>query len=120
LSPALSFSPSTLGSSTRDVGTTSIAQTVTLTNIGDSYISQVDVSPRGFSVLGDNPNDFVVTTNCVDPVSSEISLNPNDSCTFSISFSPTAAGDRSATLQILSNDPDSPTTLQLTGTATSP
>lgn len=104
--PTVSFSPSSLSFASRSVGSTSIAQTVTLTNSGNA-----NLAITGISVSGANPADFIQSNNCGS------TIFPNGSCTFTISFSSTASGSRAAYIQVLSNTSSSPDLIHLTGTA---
>jgi trimeric autotransporter adhesin len=104
--PTVSFSPSSPSFAPRSVGSTSIAQTVTLTNSGNA-----NLAITGISVSGANPADFIQSNNCGS------TIFPNGSCTFTISFSPTASGSRAAYIQVLSNTTSSPDLIQLTGIA---
>jgi hypothetical protein len=105
--PGVSFSPpSGLSFPVRAVGSTSIAQTVTLTNTGNANLVF-----GGFPLSGSDPSDFIQSSDCPH------SLSPNSQCTFNVSFAPTAAGTRTAAIQIVSNAPTSPDLIQLTGTA---
>lgn len=105
--PAVSLSPSTLSFPTRSTGSTSIAQTVTLTNSGNAPLNISTIS-----LSGTNTADFIQTNNCSSPIAA------GAGCTFSISFAPTEVGNLSAAIQILSDAP--PASIELTGTATSP
>lgn len=90
----------------RDEGSTSIAQTITLTSNGNLplYIT-------GVSLAGANPGDFSIQSNtCAGTIA------VNGTCAVSISFAPTASGARAAVLQIVSNAATSPDTVQLSGT----
>ena len=100
--PAVALSSTTLSFVDQPVGTTSAAQTVTLTNTGDGVLNVT-----GLTVSG----DFAQTNDCAP-------LAPSASCTVNVSFSPTAGGARTGTLTIDSNDPGSPDTVNLTGTGT--
>lgn len=105
--PAVSLSPSVLSFSTRSTGSTSIAQTVTLTNSGNAPLNISSIS-----IGGANAADFVQSNNCSSPIA------VGAGCTFSISFAPSEVGDLSAAVQILSDAPLA--TIELTGTATAP
>jgi FtsP/CotA-like multicopper oxidase with cupredoxin domain len=83
------------------VGTTSPPQTVTLSNTG--------TAPLTFTVPA-NVGDFSQSNTCGGVV------QPGASCPISVRFTPTAAGARSATLTITTNDPAHPTAVGLTGT----
>jgi trimeric autotransporter adhesin len=102
----LSLSSSSLTFAAHDEGSTSIAQTVTLTNTGNSTLTF-----SAFSFVGANPGDFVLDANTCGSTEA-----PGANCTLSISFSPTASGARTAALQIVSNSPSSPDAIQLAGT----
>ena len=104
--PIVSLSPSALSFPARTVGSTSIAQQVTLTNLGNARLVI-----NSISLTGTNPGDFIQSNGCTSL------LYPNTQCTLSISFSPTAGGTRTATVQILSNSSTSPDTISLSGTA---
>lgn len=54
--------------------------------------------------------DFAQTNNCTP------TLFPSQSCLVSLTFTPTAAGPRSGTLTVISDDPNGPATATLTGT----
>ncbi|HXJ96314.1 MAG TPA: choice-of-anchor D domain-containing protein [Terriglobia bacterium] len=99
--------PTSLTFASQAVGATSAAQTVTLTNtLGQALALTV-------SITGTNPTDFAQTNTCGGSVAA------GASCTFSVTFVPTAAGTRSATLSITDAGGGSPQTVALTGTATS-
>ncbi len=77
-----------------DVGTL-ITKTVTVYNNGTSDLTGLTVSRSGT-----NASEFAVG------VLGSTTLPPGASTTFTVSFTPTAAGARSATLQIASNNTD--------------
>jgi trimeric autotransporter adhesin len=91
----------------RDVGSTSTLQTATLTITGNG-----PVTITGITVAGTNPGDFQETDTC----HLTNTFFPTQSCSISVSFMPTAAGPRTAYVQIVSSAVSSPDTLQLTGT----
>ncbi|HVV25189.1 MAG TPA: discoidin domain-containing protein [Pseudonocardiaceae bacterium] len=98
--PALSTNPASLTFAGTVVGSTSAAQTVTVSNTGTSA-----ASVSGVSVTG----DFSQTNACS-------SIPVGGSCTVSVTFKPTAGGSRTGTLTVASNANNSPTTVALTGT----
>jgi hypothetical protein len=100
-----SLNPTSLTFSLRSVGSTSITQTVTLSNTGT-----VALKPT-IALIGANPGDYVITNNC------PASVTVGSSCSFAISFAPTAAGTRTAAVQITSNAVSSPDVVQLSGSA---
>jgi hypothetical protein len=104
--PALSLSTSSLIFAARNQGSMSIPQTMTLTNTGDGNLA------LGLVTLGGtNPADFSIQSNTCASV-----ISPNANCSIGLSFSPTASGQRRASLQIVSNSASSPDNVQLTGT----
>jgi phospholipase C len=97
---AVTLSPSLLSFGSRLVGKTSPAKTATLTNYssGNLTISSITVS-----------GDYTETNNCGG------SLGPKDSCTISVTFTPTATGVRYGAVTITDGDAASPQALNLTG-----
>jgi len=87
-------------------GTTGMPQNVILTNSGTAKLNI-------FSVIlgGANPADFSMNNNC----SGVLALNAN--CTITVTFAPVGAGQRTATVTITDDAPDSPQTLALSGNA---
>jgi hypothetical protein len=103
---SVSLSSSSLTYAARDIGTTSIPQTVTLTNAGDATLTL-----SGETFAGANVGDFPIESSTCGS-----SLAAGANCTLTISFAPTASGTRSATLQIMTNAASSPDNIQLMGT----
>jgi hypothetical protein len=87
---SLKWSPREMNLGAQPVGTSSAAQTVTLTNTGTAPISLISIQ-----IGGANPGDFTQTNNCGS------SLNPGTSCTIQVTFTPTAAGGRQAHVAIV-------------------
>ena len=80
---------------------------ISLSNQGEA-----DLIFTGFNITGTDANQFSITnSNCQQ-------LIKNANCQETITFSPSGLGQRSATLEILTNDPDMPIA-NLTLTATS-
>jgi hypothetical protein len=100
---AMKVSPSSLDFGNVQVGMTSPPMTVTLTNL-----SSFTVQLFNPTVLG----DFAQTNNCPG------TLNGHQSCTFSVTFTPTATGSRTGTLYISDSDLGSPQTVTLSGNGT--
>jgi hypothetical protein len=94
------ISPASLTFSNQSVGSTSAAQTVTITNTGANAMTVSGVIPSG---------DFAQTNQC-----STIAIN--QSCTINVTFTPTAAGSRTGTLTISDNAQGNPHTVALSGT----
>jgi ASPM-SPD-2-Hydin domain-containing protein len=102
----VSLSGTSLAFASRDEGTTSIAQTVTLTNVGSEALMV-----SGVTFIGANAGDFSLQGNTCGA-----SVVAGGNCTISVSFDPTASGARGAILQIVSNASSSPDSVQLSGT----
>jgi uncharacterized repeat protein (TIGR01451 family) len=102
--PAVSLS-SPLSFAGQAVGTTSSAQTVTITNTGSG-----DLHVSGVTVGGANPGDYTASPSGCGTVPA------TQTCTVSVKFTPGAAGPSSATLIIFSDAPSSPDQLGLSGT----
>jgi hypothetical protein len=109
IQPLVSASVSSLVFAAQTVGTTSAPQTVTLTNPGSSQLNF-----SGIIAVEGEPTDFTPTNLCGP------SLQPNGAtCIISVVFQPSAAGTRSATLQIPTNATNLPNgllTISLSGT----
>lgn len=77
-----------------------------------------DVTVTGFAMSGAHPNDFwLVDSNCLGPDGSPKTYSHGGTCTSHLVFLPTAHGERSAGLSLIS-DASNPETATLTGTAT--
>ena len=97
--------PLTLSFPTQAQSTVSAPQTVTIANVG---VSPLTVT--GVVFAGADAGDFLVgSSSCGGPVLA------GQSCAITVRFVPEAQGPRSASLQIISNDATSPTTVALTG-----
>ena len=104
-SPVVSLSSNSIAFPNQAVGTTSTASVVTLTNTGGGALSIGSIA-----VTGAQSGDFAQTNTC------GVSLAVNASCTISVTFKPTVAAVRSATVAITDNAAGSPQTILLTGT----
>jgi hypothetical protein len=101
--PTAVFAPTSLGFSTQLIGSKSAAKKVTLTNAGNVSLSISKVTISG---------DFAQTNNC------GTSLGAGLSCTFSVTFTPTAPNVRTGSIMITDNATGSPQSVLLTGTGT--
>ncbi|HEX3055509.1 MAG TPA: choice-of-anchor D domain-containing protein [Gaiellaceae bacterium] len=111
--PTVSLSPSSIPFGTQLVGTTSAAQTLTITNTAAAGSQSLLLGQ--LSLGGSNSGDFSLSNNtCSNPVAA------GSSCTVDVRFAPTAVGSRSAILSIPSNAPTSPDAVALSGTGTPP
>ena len=103
----VSLSTSSLTFTNQMVGATSPAQSITLTNTGNSTLTI-----SGLAIGGTNASEFAETDNCVGIVSA------GATCTINVTFSPIATGARTGTLSIADDatSPTSPQTVTLSGT----
>ncbi len=99
--PTASLSPTSLTFATQNVGTTSAAQTITLTNGGTAALAITSIAASG---------DYAQTNTC------GTSLAASANCSISVTFTPTAAGTRTGTVTVTDNAAGSPQTANLTGT----
>jgi len=99
--------PTSLSFSSQAVGTISPAQNVSVTNTGTQTLNITKIS-TGTS------GDYTETDNCLSaPYNGSLAVN--QSCTISVSFTPTATGTRTATLSISDTATGSPQAVSLTG-----
>jgi hypothetical protein len=93
--------PTSLNFSAQSVGVTSAPQTVSLSNPGNTALNISQVSASG---------DFSQTNDC------GASLAGHLTCTITVTFTPTALGQRSGSVAITDSASNSPQTVPLTGT----
>lgn len=87
-------------------------QTILISNTG-----KTNLSVNAITIEGLNASDFIIENNAAD--CSGRTLSPNETCTLGLAFSPTSQGQKSASLSISSNDPNTPTlSVMLKGSAT--
>ena len=84
--------------------------TVTVTNNGNANLD--------LTSLGALSAPFAVTGGSCDPL--PMTLAPTSSCTFEVTYSPTAASNDSAQLSVISNAPSSPNVVDLQGFGNAP
>jgi streptogramin lyase len=104
--PALTLSASTLSFGAVTTGSSSAAQTVTVTNTGTAALTVANIAITG---------DFSDTSN-----GCSTSLAPNATCQVSVIFTPAAVGSRTGSLSLTSNTSASPQSVALTGTGAAP
>ena len=104
LLPGVAFSPTSLTFADQSVGTSSQPQTVTLTNSGGGSLTITSIG-----VTGTNASDFSANHNC------GATLGPGLHCTITVIFTPSATGNRLATLTVSDNAPGSPQSVPLFG-----
>ena len=101
----ISISPTAVGFGSVATGTTSAAQTVTVTNSGTAAATVTTIATTG---------DFSQTNTC------GTSIAANSSCTISVKFTPTAAGTRTGNLTITASGIANTVPLSGTGVAPGP
>jgi uncharacterized repeat protein (TIGR03803 family) len=109
LAPVATYSPANLNFGNQTVNFTSLPQTVTLTNAGNSTLTITNIE-----LTGDNYTDFAQTNNCTHPIA------PTKSCQFQVTFTPSETGTRNAAITITDNAPNSPQSVPLTGVGVLP
>ena len=103
------FAPPSLSFAARGVGTTSDPSAVQVTNAGAGKLIVSSIS-----VKGTHAGDFPLASNtCVGA-----QLAEGASCTINVRFRPTAAGSRSAQLEVVTNAVESVRTVPLSGSGT--
>jgi len=100
-SAGVNFSPTSLTFASQAVGTTSAAQTMTLTNTGTAALNVTSIAASA---------QYAQTNTC----GSSVAAGAN--CTISVTFTPTATGSRPGTITITDNATGSPQTVSLAGT----
>ena len=103
VSPAVTFSPTSLTFPDQTVFTTSAAKNVTLTNTGLGILTVGSIAASG---------PFAQTNTC------GATVNPGASCTITVTFKPKAKGALTGSVSVTDNAPGSPQALPLTGTGT--
>src|ERR1035438_8056141 len=86
------LSPSSLAFASPAVGAATAAQTIALSNSGNS-----DLSVNSIAVSGANSGDFTQSNNCGSSVAA------GASCAISVTFKPAASGTRTATVAVSDN-----------------
>ncbi len=109
--PVAALSPTSVDFGNVTVGSTTAPLVVYVVNTGDQTL---DFSSPAISITGTNSSDFQPTNTC------GATLVPNQNCTISVNFTPSAAGTRSASLTISDNAPGSPQSVPLNGQGVTP
>ena len=103
--PGVMLNPTSLTFTGVNLGSSSAAQSVMLTNTGNALLT---ISSIG--VTGMNASSFAQTNSC------GASVAVGGSCTISVTFTPSAAGVLTAAISVADNGAGSPQTVGLTGT----
>jgi hypothetical protein len=109
--PVVSLSSTSVVFGNQSLGTTSVAQTVSLRNAGTAVLNI-----QAVALGGANSGDFAIASGST--CTSGVSISPNGSCVIEITFTPTGLGTRSATVGITDNTAGSPETISLSGMTT--
>jgi hypothetical protein len=88
------------------IGITSASQAVTVTNTGTGNLTFSAVT-----IGGANPSDYAKSADTCTGAT----VTPNNACTVSVTFTPSATGSRSASLNLADNAIGSPQTISLAG-----
>lgn len=107
--PAVTLMPGSLTFASTTQGSSSASQSITVTNSGQATLHISSVLAGGA-----NPADFQVTNGCAGAYVAAAS------CSIAVTFSPLGAGQRTANLTINDDAPNSPQSVQLTGTGAAP
>jgi hypothetical protein len=103
--PQAVLSPSTLSFPGTNLGVTSPAQTISLSNPGNATLSI-----SGVTITGANTTDFAETTTCSE------TLAPGATCAINVTFTPVTAASFSAAVSVADNAGGSPQAVTLSGT----
>jgi hypothetical protein len=103
----ISVSPTSIDFGSVAVGQSSVPQTVTVTAGGVALVI------ASVALGGAHPGDFAISSN----LCSGKTLQPGASCTFAVTYIPTIQSMVTALVTITDNDPSSPQSVSLTGSA---
>jgi len=107
--PEFSISPTSKNFENIIVGDTSQPQTFTITNSGTATLTI-----NNFSLSGTNESEFTLI------VPEVLIIDAEDNLEFTVSFSPTSTGEKTASISITHNASNVATTISLSGTGTAP
>jgi Abnormal spindle-like microcephaly-assoc'd, ASPM-SPD-2-Hydin/Beta-propeller repeat len=116
LIPTLVVSPTMLNFGTVQIGTTSAAQTITLTNNTNNAITFTSAAISGGSPAAAN-TDYAVSGNTCG---ASIPAGTSNTCTVSVTFNPSVAAMETANLVLTDGDSTSPQSIALTGMGANP
>ncbi len=109
LGPLVTLSSPSLTFAALDMGTTSAAQTVTVTNSGSGNLT---FATAAATLSGTNAADFAIAS---DTCSGQ-TIAPAGTCAVGLTVTPSHGGSEAATLNLADNATGSPQTVALTGT----
>lgn len=102
--PIVVLAPTSLTFASQTLGTTSASQPIMLSNTGNATLSLDSIT-----ITGPNASEFNLTDGC------SASVPANSACTINVTFTPTAAGNATASVNFADNAAGSPQTVPLTG-----
>lgn len=110
--PDISIDPTSHNFGNVDIGVTSIPQTFTVSNIGNT-----DLEINTITLTGADATEYSIqNNNCLNQT-----ITSSGNCTLDLVFSPTTEGTKSAAVSVQSNDPNTPIfTVSLSGTGSQP
>jgi Ca2+-binding RTX toxin-like protein len=108
--PVAAVSPAALAFGSAVNGTTSASQAITVTNTGTASLIV-----SGVTLGGTDPTQFAIASNTCT-----VAVAPAATCAIGVTFTPTTAGAKSATVSIASNAAGSPASVSLAGTGIAP
>jgi FtsP/CotA-like multicopper oxidase with cupredoxin domain len=106
--PTNTLSPTSLAFGTQTRNTTSPAQPVTVSNTGTAPLTLTNIT-----MAGANAGQFAQTNTC-GPFPATLQIGA--SCTVNVTFRPSSAGGKSATLRVVASAPATTQTASLSGT----
>ena len=101
VTPSLTFTPASLSFNGQAIGSTSAAQTVTITNTSSVGVAIASVTANG---------PFAITSQCAT------SLAAAASCSVAVTFTPTTVGQQTGSITLSDNAAGSPQNIALSGT----
>ena len=107
--PVVQVSPTVVNFGSSGVAITTAAQTITISNTGDATL----VLSSDPTLSGANASDFAVSPSSTCANGANVAANA--SCTIILTFTPSTAGARTATVSISDNAPGSPHSAALNG-----
>ena len=121
IAPSVQLAPTTAPFGNQEVSTPSAAQNGTLTNNGTDVLHITAVA-----ITGTNASDFLIVatgTSCAAGLPTAVTVAATANCTWSVKFTPTALGARTASLTFTDDSgavAGSTQSVALTGTGTAP
>jgi hypothetical protein len=121
IAPAVTFAPTSVAFGNQEVSTKSAAQTGTLTNSGTDVLHITAAA-----ITGANASDFAIVpagTSCATGLPAPVSVAASANCGWSVTFTPTGLGSRTASLTFTDDSgatTGSTQSVPLSGTGTAP